>query len=56
MKNNKKMGRPFISGKPKSIKITVMLDEEEHQEIKVKAEKANKTISQYLRDIAKKQK
>lgn len=50
------MGRPFITGKPKTVKITVMLDEEEHRELKCKAKKENKTISQYIRDIIKKEK
>lgn len=54
--NEKVMGRPFITGKPKTIKITVMLDETEHQELKNKAKKSNKTISQYLRDLVKEDK
>ncbi len=51
-----KMGRPYISGKPKTIKITVMLDEEEHKNLKEKASKNNMTMSEYLRYLAKKEK
>lgn len=53
---NEKKGRPFITGKPKNIKITVMLDEEEHKIIKEKAKKNNMTMSEYLRFLAKKDK
>ncbi|MBO5138690.1 MAG: hypothetical protein J6B89_03510 [Bacilli bacterium] len=53
---NENMGRPFISGQPKTVKITVMLDNDEHEDLKEKAQRANKTISQYIRDLVKKQK
>lgn len=56
MEKETKMGRPFISGNPKKIKITIMLDENEHKEIKLKASKNNLTISEYLRRLAKKDK
>lgn len=51
----KRTGRPFISGKPKTVKITVMFDDEEHRDLKEKADKENKTLSQYIRDLIKKQ-
>lgn len=51
-----KMGRPFISGKPKTVKITVLLDEEEHKLLKKLANKQNVTMSEYLRQLLKKQK
>lgn len=56
MEKENKKGRPFITGKPKKIKITVMLDEEEHKELKLKANKNNLTISEYLRSLMKKDK
>lgn len=48
-----RMGRPYITGKPKTVKITVMLDEDEHKDLKQKAKKENKTLSQYIRDKVK---
>jgi predicted DNA binding CopG/RHH family protein len=56
MEKQAKMGRPFLSGNPKKIKITIMLDEKEHQEIKEKASKNDLSISEYLRRLAKKDK
>lgn len=35
-----KKGRPYITGKPKSINLSVRLDVEEHQELQKKQKKA----------------
>ena len=52
---NKKMGRPFITGKPKTVKITVLLDEEEHKILKQKAKENNISMAEYLRKQIKKE-
>lgn len=51
-----KMGRPYITGKPKNIKTTVLLDEEEHKLLKQKAEKKGMGIAEYIRYLIKKDK
>ena len=45
----KKIGRPFITKLPKTVKITVMLDEEEHERLKKKAKEKGLTLYEYLR-------
>ena len=56
MKDNKKFGRPYITGKPKTINLSVRFDEKEHQELKEKAEKNNMKIAEYIRYLIKKDK
>ena len=51
-----KMGRPFISGKPKTVKITVLLDDDEHKLLKKLAGKQGITMSEYIRQLLKKEK
>lgn len=55
MKKNK-MGRPFLSGVPKTIRLTVRLDENEHQELQKKAKKNGMGIAEYIRYLIKKDK
>lgn len=56
MEDKKKVGRPYTSGKPKDIKTTVLLDKEEHEELKKKAEKNGMGIAEYIRYLIKKDK
>lgn len=53
---NKIMGRPYITGKPKTVKITVLLDEDEHKLLQKKAKEDNVSMAEYLRKILKEQK
>lgn len=56
MKKEVKMGRPFISGRPKTVKITVLLDKQEHELLQKKAKENNISMAEYLRKILKEQK
>lgn len=56
MKDKKKMGRPFITGKPKKINLSVRLDEQEHQELSKKAKANGMGIAEYIRYLIKKAK
>jgi len=56
MKEDKKIGRPFTSGKPKNIKTTVLLDEDEHKELQKKAKENGMGIAEYIRYLIKKDK
>lgn len=56
MKKEVKMGRPFLTGKPKTVKITVLLDKQEHEFLQKKAKESNVSMAEYLRKILKEQK
>lgn len=56
MENKKKFGRPYITGKPKKINLSVRLDESEHQELQNKARKNNMGIAEYIRYLIEKDK
>lgn len=51
-----KKGRPFITGQPKEINLSVRLDKNEHEELKKKAKKNNMGIAEYIRYLIKKDK
>lgn len=53
MKEEKRMGRPFMTGKPKTVKITVLLDNDEHKLLQKKAKEFNISMAEYLRKILK---
>ncbi len=55
MKENKK-GRPYQSGIPKNIRLTLRLDENEHKILQDKAKKNNMNIAEYLRYLIEKDK
>ena len=54
--NKNKMGRPYISGNPKTIRLTVRLDENEHKELIKKAKTNNMGVAEYIRFLIKRDK
>lgn len=53
MEGKKKMGRPLTSEEPRTIRLSLRLDNKEHQELKEKAEKKNMNIAEYIRYLVK---
>ena len=56
MENKKKMGRPLTSDSVRSIRFTVRLSKEEHQELTRKAKKNGMGNAEYIRYLIEKDK
>lgn len=56
MKEEGKKGRPYASGKPKKINVSVRFDEDEHKELAKQAKKNNMGIAEYIRYLIEKNK
>ena len=54
--NNKVVGRPLTSEKPRTIRFAVRLDEKEHDELKQLAKKNNMTSAEFIRYLIQKEK
>ena len=54
--NNKVVGRPLTSEKPRTIRFAVRLDEKEHQELQQLAKQNNMTSAEFIRYLIKKEK
>lgn len=56
MEKEIKKGRPYVSGKPKKINVSVRFDEDEHKELTKQAEKYNMGVAEYIRYLIQKNK
>ena len=54
--NKRNAGRPPISGKTKSIRFGIRLNEKEHQELSETAKKNGMSIAEYIRYLIEKDK
>lgn len=56
MEQENKKGRPYVSGKPKEINVSVRFDKDEHKELVKQAKKNNMGIAEYIRHLVEKSK
>ncbi len=53
MKEESKKGRPYVSGKPKKINVSVRFDEDEHKALTEQARKHSMGVAEYIRYLIK---